>query len=180
MEKATRSIDSHPVNAFVDLADDLNSVAQKALLIIKPHSLGVFRRIPLVDKEFPEVSDVDLVSFWNNYEEKPERLAVFLGSKKFFVDVLWVPFKSIIHAAEAARYGMIPHLLLQSKILWLRSDTIRDLVNAIKRAAYSKSAWQFRTCSIIELADAALREARLKPLMRLEKPPTILNKPFTT
>jgi len=95
----------------------------------------------MVDEEFPEVSDVDLLSIWEQPEEMPERLVVDEGGKRVFVDVLWVPASKMFDHLEAATYKILPHLLLESEAIWTRSESVASLVENIRRAAFERPLW---------------------------------------
>ncbi|MDA4112984.1 MAG: hypothetical protein OK474_02960 [Thaumarchaeota archaeon] len=149
---------------------NLLEAAKKASHLLEPHSLGVLHRNPLLDDECPEVSDVDLLSFWEGAEESPERITVEGPRGRVFVDILWIPVSAMLDPAEAASYKILPHLLLESETIWMRSESIRPLIENIKLRAYEKDVWERRIGHQIGFGDAALEEAR----KNLDFPPAAL------
>ncbi len=138
----------------------LFDAAQKASRLLQPKSLGVFVRKPLLDEDCPEVSDVDLISLWEEPEECPERITVEGPLGRVFVDILWVPVSKMIDSLESASYKILPHLLLEYETLWIRSDAVRPLIDNIKLTTYEKNVWERRISHQINFGDAALQEAR--------------------
>lgn len=137
---------------------------------MQPRSLGVLCRRPIVDDDCPEVSDVDLLSIWEEPEERPERMTIEGPFGTTFVDVLWVPASMMLDADEAAGYKILPHLLLESEIVWLKSEAVRPLIENIRSRAYEKEVWEKRIASQLQFGDAALQEA----INNLEYPPATL------
>ena len=132
----------------------------KASRVIEPNSLAILHRSPLLDEDCPEVSDVDLLSIWRGPEESPERITVEGAHRRVFVDILWIPVSAMLEASEAASYKILPHLLLESEIVWMRSDSIGQVIDQIKKRAYEKEVWERRIGHQIGFGDAALEEAR--------------------
>lgn len=131
----------------------------KATHSLEPRPLGVLCRKPLIDDECPEASDVDLVSFWDEPEECPVRLAVTVPSGRVYVDVLWIPVSALMDPVEAAGYRMLPHLLMEAETVYIRSDWMRDLIQQIKINAYNEAVWERRLIAHIHIGDSAFREA---------------------
>jgi hypothetical protein len=71
------------------LKEALFEAAKIASRRLEPNSLAVLVRKPILDEDCPEVSDVDLISVWENPEELPERITVESRMGRVFVDVLW-------------------------------------------------------------------------------------------
>ncbi len=138
----------------------LFEAAKKAFSLLEPRSLGVLVRKPLLDEDCPEVSDVDLISIWEGPEEYPERITVEGKMGKVYVDVLWIPVSKMIDSLEAASYKVLPHLLLEYEPVWLRSETVRDLIDSIKLNVYDKAVWESRIGHQIGFGDAAFEESR--------------------
>lgn len=138
----------------------LLEAAEIASRRLEPNSLGVLCRKPLVDEDCPEVSDVDLLSIWEKPEESPERITVEGPLGRVFVDILWIPVSAMLDPLEAASYKTLPHLLLESETLWMRSDTVKPLVDNIKLSMYNKAVWERRIGSQISFGNAAYQEAR--------------------
>jgi hypothetical protein len=139
--------------------DDLRAAVKDAARLIEPRSVGIFCRRPLVDGDLPEVSDVDLVSIWDRMEEWPERMVVEGPGGRVFVDILWVPAAAMLDPVKAAGYRMLPHLLLESEEIWVRSEAVRDMARRIRDASREKGPWEYRLGSQIGFGDAALAEA---------------------
>lgn len=148
----------------------LRKAMEKALLLIKPNSIGVLCRKPLLDEDCPEASDLDLVSIWGKPEECPERMVVKTPLGKVFVDVLWIPMAAMLNPMEAASYRMLPHHLLESEEVWMRSRPALILIDKIRLNARKKVPWERRLSSQICFGDAALNEA----LRNLDFPPAAI------
>ena len=148
----------------------LFEAAKKVSSLLEPRSLGVLVRKPLLDEDCPEVSDVDLISIWEGPEEFPERITVEGQMKQVYVDVLWIPVSKMVDSPEAASYKVLPHLLLEYKPVWLRSEPVRDLIDNIKLNIYDKAVWARRIGHQIGFGDAALEESR----KNLDFPPAAL------
>lgn len=116
------------------------------------------------------MSDIDLVSIWEEPEEWPERLTVEGSLGPTFVDVLWIPASKMLDGAEAASYKILPHLLLESKTIWSKSAAIESLIENIRLCAYDHSVWEKRINSQLGFGDAALQEA----VNNLTFPPAVL------
>jgi hypothetical protein len=138
----------------------LLEAAKKATNLLKPQSLGVLVRKPLLDQDCPEVSDVDLISIWEKQEEMPERIALQTKQGRKFIDVLWIPAAKIFDAEEAASYKILPHLLLEYENLWMRSDAVRKVIENVKQHTYDFEVWAARIHHQINFGDAALEEAK--------------------
>lgn len=141
------------------LETSLREALHKVSSSLKSNSLGVLCRKPLIDQDYPEVSDVDITAIWDQPEEYPERLVVTGPLCRIFVDVLWIPLSVMVDPVKAACYRTLPHLLLESETVWWRSDTMKRLVNLIKFHAYDKAVWEHRLRSHIQFGDAAFEEA---------------------
>ncbi|MDA4117334.1 MAG: hypothetical protein OK455_03215 [Thaumarchaeota archaeon] len=144
--------------------------AGKASRLMEPKSLGVLCRKPLLDEDCPEVSDVDLLSIWEEPEEHPERMTIESPAGRVFVDVLWVPASKMFDPIEAASYKILPHLLLESETVWMRSDSVQPFVENIKHSMYEKTIWGRRIGHQLNFGDAALQEAS----KNLDFPPAAL------
>lgn len=105
------------------------------------------------------MSDIDLLSIWERPEEQPERLTVEGPLGTTFVDVLWIPASKMLDAVQAAGYKILPHLLLESEVVWMRSEAVRPLIENIRLNAYEKAVWERRITSQMGFGDAALHEA---------------------
>jgi len=138
----------------------LFEAAKKASNLLEPRSLGVLFRKPLLDEDCPEVSDVDLISIWENQEEMPKRIAVQTLQGRKFVDILWIPAAKVFDAEEAASYKILPHLLLEYENLWMRSDAVRNVIENVKQHTYDPEVWTARIHHQINFGDAALEEAK--------------------
>ncbi len=152
------------------IEDCLYEAAKKAASLLKPNSIGVLARKPLLDEDCPEVSDVDLISIWKKQEELPERITVETQIGRVFVDVLWIPVSKIFDPVEAASYKTLPHLLLEYKDIWIRSDTVRSIIKNIKLNTFDKEVWARRIHHQINFGNAALEEAQ----KNLDYPPAVL------
>ena len=122
-------------------------------------SLGILCRRPILDEDCPEVSDIDLLSIWEKPEEQPQRLTIEGPLGTTFVDVLWIPASKMLDAVEAASYKILPHLLLESETIWMRSESVGPLIENIRLSAYERSVWESRIASQLAFGDAALHEA---------------------
>ena len=138
--------------------------------LLDPVPMGLLCRKPLVHEDFPEASDVDLVAIWNKSEEYPQRLAVTCSSGKVFVDVLWIPVSGLLDPVKSASYRMLPHLLLESEVMWVRPKWLRLLLRQIETKIYDEDIWNQRIRSHLSLGDAAFQEAR----RNIECPPASL------
>ncbi|HEV2389459.1 MAG TPA: hypothetical protein VGS04_01925 [Nitrososphaerales archaeon] len=105
------------------------------------------------------MSDIDLLSIWEKPEELAERMTFEGPLGTTFVDVLWIPASKMLDAVEAAGYKILPHLLLESEIVWMRSESVGPLIENIRLNAYNKGAWERRLNSQMAFGDAALHEA---------------------
>ncbi len=133
---------------------------RKAVDVLKPSSLCVLSRKPLIDEDCPEVPEIDLISVWDRTEEYPERMTVLTSLGRVYVDVLWVPISEMIDPLEAAGYRMLPHLLVESEIVWGKPTFVGPLIEEIRVNAYEKSIWEKRLSSQLAFGDSALQEAR--------------------
>ena len=113
-----------------------------------------------MDEDCPEVSDVDLISIWEEQEEMPERIAVQTIQGRKFVDILWIPAAKVFDAQEAASYKILPHLLLEYENLWMRSDAVRNVIENVKQHTYDPEVWAARIHHQINFGDAALEETK--------------------
>ena len=138
----------------------LFEAAKKASSLLEPRSLGVLVRKPLLDEDCPEVSDVDLISIWEEQEEMPERIAVQTIQGRKFIDILWIPAAKVFDAQEAASYKILPHLLLEYENLWMRSDAVRNVIENVKQHTYDPEVWAARIHHQINFGDAALEETK--------------------
>jgi len=152
------------------LEDCLYEAAKKGASLLEPNSIGVLARKPLLDEDCPEVSDVDLISIWEKPEELPERITVETQIGRVFVDVLWIPISKIFDPFEAASYKTLPHLLLEYEDIWIRSDTVKSIIENIKLNTFDKEVWARRIHHQINFGDAALEEAQ----KNLDCPPAVL------
>ena len=141
------------------LEESLYEAAEKACELLIPRAIGILVRKPLVDEDCPEVSDVDLISIWEKPEEMPERIVVQTKLGRKFIDILWIPAEKVFDSEEAVRYKILPHLLLEYENLWMRSDTVRDVVENVKQHTYDIEAWAARIHHQLNFGDAALEEA---------------------
>jgi hypothetical protein len=126
---------------------------------LKPSSLGVLSRVPLMDDDCPEVPEVDILSVWSGEEELPQRLTVDARGRRVYVDILRVPVSRMIDPAEAAGYRMLPLLLRESEIVWSEVGFLGLLIDRIKSKAYEKVVWEKRLGSQLSFGDSALRES---------------------
>jgi hypothetical protein len=133
---------------------------RKVVDVLKPSSLCVLSRKPLMDEDCPEVPEIDLVSVWDRTEEYPERMTVFTSYGRVYVDVLWVPVSEIIDPYEAAGYRTLPHLFVESEMAWSKLGFLGPLIEEIKANAYEKSLWKKRISSQLAFGDSALQEAK--------------------
>ena len=131
-----------------------------AIDILKTSSLCFLARTPLLDEDCPEVPEIDLVSVWDKAEEYPQRMVVYTSFGKVYVDVLWVPVSAMIDPFEAAGYRMLPHLFVESNLIWSKLDFIAPLIDEIKANAYEKAVWEKRLNSQLAFGDSAFQEAK--------------------
>jgi hypothetical protein len=144
---------------YGNLEEGLWEAAITASRLLELNSLCVLCRKPILDEDCPDVSDVDLLAIYEMPEEHPERITVNCSLGRVFVDILWIPIASMFDSATAASYKILPHLLLESEIIWMRSDSIKHLVNQVKLNTYDKKIWEKRISSQISFGNAALKEA---------------------
>lgn len=142
------------------LEASLREAMEEALHLLESKSIGVLCRKPLLDEDCPEASDVDLLSIWEKSEEYPERMAVTASSGRVFVDVLWIPMAAIFDPVESASYRMLPHLLLESEEVWMRSRPAATLIDQIRLKAYEKEPWERRMGIHFSFGDEALQEVQ--------------------
>ncbi len=138
----------------------LFEAACKATRLLEPNALAVLCRNPIMDEECPQASDVDLIAIWDRLEEAPERITVETKMGRVFVDILWIPASKMLNPDEAASYKTLPHLLLESKPLYLRSAAVEPLIESIKLKMYDKAIWKRRIGHQIGFGDAAVEEAQ--------------------
>lgn len=138
----------------------LIEATQKVTQELKPKSLAIFYRKPLVDEEYPEVSDIDITAIWTQKEEMPERKKVETQMGKVFVDVLWVPVSKMLNTEEAATYKTLPHLLIESEPVYVESETLQSVIDNIKLKTYDKAVWETRIKHQLDFGDAAFEEAK--------------------
>jgi hypothetical protein len=137
----------------------LTEGVEKASQSIKSDSLSILCRKPLLDEDSPEVSDIDLTVIYDKIEEYPERRTLDTKNGRVFVDLLWVPVSQLLDSDRAATYKILPHLLLESDNVWLKSNTIKLIIDNIKVKAYDITVWQKRIHNQIIFGNAALEEA---------------------
>jgi hypothetical protein len=163
-------IDSVEVNKLVprnnvqpgrdrDVETGLVEALRKAVDMLKPSSLCVLSRKPLMDEDCPEVPEIDILSIWSRMAEYPQRIVVSTSIGRVFVDVLWVPVSSLIDPFEAAGYRMLSPLLLESETVWTLPSFLGPLVDQIRAKAYEKAVWEKRLGSQLSFGDSALQEA---------------------
>jgi hypothetical protein len=131
-----------------------------AVNILKPSSLCIMSRKPLMDEDCPEVPEIDLISIWNRTKEYPQRMTVLTSFGKVYVDVLWVPISAMIDPLEAAGYRMLPHLFVESEVIWSKPGFIGPLIDEIRANAYKKAIWEKRLSSQLTFGDSAFQEAK--------------------
>lgn len=128
--------------------------------ILKSKSLCILCRKPLLDEDCPEVSDVDLTIIYDKMNEYPERMAIEIQQGiRVFVDILWVPLSPMLDSTRAAGYKILPHLLMESDIVWVKSDSIKMIIDQVKSHIYEKTVWQKRICDQINFGNASLQES---------------------
>ena len=132
----------------------------KAVDVLKPSSLCVLSRKPLLDEDCPEVPEIDVLSVWYRTEEYPQRMTVFTSLGRVYVDVLWVPISSMIDPLEAAGYRTLPHLFVESEVVWSKPGFIGPHIDEIRANAYEKAIWEKRLSSQLAFGDSALQEAK--------------------
>lgn len=145
---------------YARLEEDLLEAAKRASRLLEPSSLAVLVRKPILDEDYPEVSDVDLISVWEKPEELPERITVDGRMGRVFVDVLWIPVSKIFDPQEAASYKTLPHLLLNYEYLWALSETVKPIIDSVRLNAFEKGVWAKRIRHQLGFGDAALEEAQ--------------------
>jgi hypothetical protein len=138
---------------------DLREAVEKASILLKPAALGILCRKPLVDPDLPEVSDIDLLAIWDKPDEYVERLMVMGSSGRTFVDVLWIPAAAMLDPETAASYRMLPHLLMESDVVWMRSATVKTMIDRITLSIRDKTVWERRLGNLIGFGDAAFLES---------------------
>jgi hypothetical protein len=132
----------------------------KAVDILKPSSLCVLSRKPLMDEDYPEVPEIDLLSVWSRTEEYPQRMTVLTSLGRIYVDVLWVPISAMIDPLEVAGYRMLPHLFVESEMVWSKPGFVGPLIDEIRANTYEKAMWGKRLSSQLAFGDSALQEAK--------------------
>ena len=150
--------------------ENLIEAKEIAQRFLEPDSLGILSRKPLMDDELPEVSDIDLLAIWDKPEEHVERRTVMCSKGRVFVDIMWIPVGAMLDSRTAAGYRMLPHLLLESDEVWMKSDAVRSMVNRVRLNAYDRSIWERRVGSHISFGDAAFREVSRNP----DFPPAVI------
>jgi hypothetical protein len=138
----------------------IREAIQKIMQELKPRALAIFLRKPLLDPEYPEVSDIDITAIWTQREELPERMVVYIQGGRVFVDVLWVPVSKMLNAQEAASYKTLPHLLFESEPLYVQSETVQSVIDSIKQKTYEQAVWETRIGHQLDFGDAAFEEAK--------------------
>ena len=138
----------------------LKQAAQKIMQELKPKALAIFHRKPLIDPEYPDVSDIDITAIWTQREEQPERIVIDTPEGRVFIDVLWVPVSKMLNAEEAASYKTLPHLLLESEPLYVQTDTVQSIIDNIKQKTYEQTVWEHRIGHQLGFGDAAFEEAK--------------------
>jgi hypothetical protein len=152
------------------IEDGLREAAVKASSLLELDSFCVLCRQPLLDDDCPEASDVDLIAIYDKSEEHPERITVTSSIGPIFVDILWIPASSMLDSYRSSSYKILPHLILESEILWIKSDLIKSLIDSIKISTYHKEVWKKRIRGQINFGNAALQEAS----RNLDFPPAAL------
>jgi len=132
----------------------------KAVDVLKPSSLCVLSRKPLMDEDCPEVPEIDVLSVWNRTEEYPQRMTVSTSLGRVYVDVLWVPVSAMIDPYEAAGYRTLPHLFVESEMVWSKPGFIGPHIDEIRANTYEKAIWEKRLSSQLAFGDSALQEAK--------------------
>jgi hypothetical protein len=138
----------------------LVEAVRKAVDVLKPSSLCVLSRKPLMDEDCPEVPEIDILSVWNRTEEYPKRMTVSTSLGRVYVDVLWVPVSAMIDPYEAAGYRTLPHLFVESEMVWSKPGFVSPLIDEIRANAYEKAVWEKRLGSQLAFGDSALQEAK--------------------
>ena len=114
----------------------------------------------MVDEDCPEVPEIDLLSIWGRTEEYPQRMTVFTSLGRVYVDVLWVPISAMIDPLEAAGYRTLPHLFVESEMVWSKPGFVGPLIDEIRANTYEKAMWEKRLSSQLAFGDSALKEAK--------------------
>jgi hypothetical protein len=138
----------------------LVEAVKKAVDVLKHSSLCVLSRKPLMDEDCPEVPEIDVLSVWNRTEEYPQRMTVSTSLGRVYVDVLWVPVSAMIDPYEAAGYRTLPHLFVESEMVWSKPGFIGPHIDEIRANAYEKAIWEKRLGSQLAFGDSALQEAK--------------------
>jgi hypothetical protein len=146
-------------NDYRQLEATLLEGVEKVSESIKTESLGILYRKPLLDEDCPELSDIDLTVIYDKSEEYPERKTIDTKNGRVFVDLLWVPISQMLDSHTAASYKILPHLLLESENVWVKSNTIKSIIDNIKIRSYEIAIWQKRIYNQMIFGNAALKEA---------------------
>lgn len=155
---------------YEHLKTGLWEAAVKVSHLLESNSLCILCRKPLLDEDCPEISDVDLLAIYEKPEEYPERITVECSLGRVFVDILWIPIAPMLDSARAASYKILPHLLMESEMIWMRSDSIKPIIDNVKLNTYDKAVWEKRIYNQINFGDAAFQEAS----RNLDFPPVTL------
>lgn len=151
---------------------ELQVALEEILLSLRDKSPGVLCRSPLVDHEYPQSSDIDLIAVGNISRLCPERRFVERGqlATSIPVDVLWVPKTLITQPAEHANEGMMAHMVAESMVVWDKDERMTHAYEMICRLRFQPKIWKRRIESLLTFGDRILAEAK----KNLDFPPAVL------
>lgn len=120
---------------------------------------AILAREPLLDNDFPDTSDIDLMVVAEVNELLPERLHLTsLPDSTPRIDVIRLPERMLDECDELARMGLVPHRLLSSGIVHDKTGQLEDQLDALRRKMYEPQIQAERIKGFLEMGFYTVRE----------------------
>jgi hypothetical protein len=132
---------------------------KRFLELLTPGEEAVFVRVPIIDPSCPKTSDLDLLVFGQVAELIPQRLRLPIDEHTtLMADVIWLPFSTLDHPEVFTTNGVIPHRLLNSRVVFDRTGYATRQREAVRRLIYRTDIQQRRIAGFLDLGFYAVRE----------------------
>ncbi|MHC4257938.1 MAG: hypothetical protein ACYSUH_06080 [Planctomycetota bacterium] len=144
---------SSPVQ--VELSDEL---LRQIIAQLSSQAEAILIRDPVMDTHCPLTSDIDVLAFREDAGLLPERLYLSELPDAPMLDVIWLSKNALRDPEQFAQYGLLPHRLLSSKIIYDKEGFISHSRKAVQKKMYQPDIQLKRIMGILQLADETVRE----------------------
>jgi hypothetical protein len=119
----------------------------------------VFVRVPMIDLQCPETSDLDLLAVGAAEDFLPERLSIGPGSRvSRKIDLIWVPRERLADVRSLAKLGLIGHRLLSSEVASDRTGFATRNCAALKEIFFERDLQSDRIAGFLEMGFLTVQE----------------------